>query len=224
MTEAELGDALMGVMHLVNYFNQLFDDRREHPGDDLVSGLLAAEESGDKLSDVELRSIVLLLFVAGHETTTNLIGNGMKALLQHPDQLQRLRDDPTLIGGAVEELLRYDGPVHLTGRIATEDLEIADGVIARKGEGVTLLLAAANRDPARFDDPDRLDIDRPDPRHLTFSHGIHYCLGAALARVEGQTAIGSLVSRFDSIELLEEPTYRDHFVLRGLNSLRVSVS
>ncbi len=224
LTEAELNDALMGVMYLVNYFNQLFDDRRVHPGDDLVSALLAAEEAGDTLSDVELRSIVLLLFVAGHETTTNLIGNGMWALLQHPDQLQRLREDPTLIGGAVEELLRYDGPVHLTGRVATEDLEIADGVIARKGEGVTLLLAAANRDPARFDDPDRLDIARADPRHLTFSHGIHYCLGAALARVEGQTAISSLVTRFDTIEALEQPTYRDHFVLRGLNSLRVAVS
>jgi cytochrome P450 len=224
LTEAEIGEALMGVMHLVNYFNQLFDDRRVHPGDDLVSALLAAEESGDKLSDIELRSIVLLLFVAGHETTTNLIGNGMWALLQHPDQLQRLRDDPTLIGGAVEELLRYDGPVHLTGRVATEDLEIADGVIARKGEGVTLLLAAANRDPVRFEDPDRLDIARPDPRHLTFSHGIHYCLGAALARVEGQTAIQSLVTRFDHIEVTEQPTYRDHFVLRGLNSLRVAVS
>jgi len=224
LTTDELNLSLFGVMNLLNYFNFLFDERRAEPRDDLVSALLAAEESGDKLSDVELRSIVLLLFVAGFETTMNLIGNGTWALLRHPDQLQRLRAQPELIGPCIEELLRYDGPVHLTGRIATEELELADGVVVRPGESVTTLLAAANRDPARFADPDRLDIDRSDPRHLTFSHGIHYCLGAALARVEGQTAIGALVSRFDRIEPLEEPSYRDHFVLRGLNSLEVAVS
>jgi cytochrome P450 len=224
LTEEELERSLFGVMNLLNYFNFLFEDRRAAPGDDLVSALLAAEEAGDTLSEVELRSIVLLLFVAGFETTMNLIGNGTWALLRHPDQLRHLREDPSLIGPCVEELLRFDGPVHLTGRVASEDLEIGDGVVVRKGEQVTTLVSAANRDPARFDHPDELDITRPDPRHLTFSHGIHYCLGAALARVEGQTAIGSLVSRFDSIEPLETPTYRDHFVLRGLNSLRVAVS
>ncbi len=211
-------------MNLLNYFNFLFEERRAAPRDDLVSALLAAEEAGDTLSEVELRSIVLLLFVAGFETTMNLIGNGTWALLRNPDQLQQLRDRPELIGSCVEELLRFDGPVHLTGRIASEDLEIGDGVTVRKGEQVTTLVSAANRDPARFDRPDELDIDRPDTRHLTFSHGIHYCLGAALARVEGQAAIGSLVSRFERIEPLETPTYRDHFVLRGLNSLRVAVA
>jgi cytochrome P450 len=224
LSEAELERSLFGVMNLLNYFNFLFEERRAAPGDDLVSALLAAEEAGDTLSDVELRSIVLLLFVAGFETTMNLIGNGTWALLRNPDQLRQLREDPSLIGQCTEELLRFDGPVHLTGRVASEDLEIGDGVLVRKGEQVTTLVSAANRDPARFDHPDELDITRPDPRHLTFSHGIHYCLGAALARVEGQTAIGSLVSRFESIEPLEAPTYRDHFVLRGLNSLRVAVS
>jgi cytochrome P450 len=224
LTPEELERAMFGVMNILNYFNFLFDERRAAPADDLVSALLAAEESGATLSELELRTTVLLLFVAGFETTMNLIGNGTWALLRNPDQLRLLRDDPELIGSCVEELLRYDGPVHLTGRIASEDLEIGDGVIVRKGEQVTTLVSAANRDPARFDQPDELHLDRPDVRHLTFSHGIHYCLGAALARVEGQVAIGSLVSRFEHIEPLETPTYRDHFVLRGLNSLRVAVS
>jgi cytochrome P450 len=214
---------MLAMMQLLNYLNQLFDERRAHPGDDLISGLIAAEEQGDRLSEEELRSIVLLLFVAGHETTMNLIGNGTWALLGHPDQLGRLRDDPSLIGSCVEELLRFDGPVHLTGRVATCDLEVAGRTIPH-GQAVVTLLAAANRDPAQYDEPDRLDIGRADNRHLTFSHGIHYCLGAALARAEGQVAIGSLVRRFPKIEATETPTYREHFVLRGLDSLQVSVA
>ena len=218
-----LNAGLLGVMQLLNYLGNLFDERRAHPTDDLISALIQAEEAGDRLSEEELRSIVLLLFVAGHETTMNLIGNGTWALLQHPDQLARLRDDPSLIGSCVEELLRFDGPVHLTGRTATVDLDV-NGVTIPKGQAAVTLLAAANRDPARFDDPDALDIARPDTRHLTFSHGIHYCLGAALARVEGQVAIGALASRFPNMEATEVPTYRRHFVLRGLDSLRVSVA
>jgi cytochrome P450 len=221
--DATLQRGVLGLMRIVNYLNHLFDERRARPSDDLISALLAAEESGDTLSEDELRSIVLLLFIAGHETTMNLIGNGTWALLRHPDQLDRLRRDPTLIGSAIEELLRFDGPVHVTARIATEDVEVA-GQPVEAGQTLILLLAAANRDPTMFPDPDRLDIARTDNRHLTFSHGIHYCLGAALARAEGQIAIGQLVSRFDRIEPLEEPTYRDHFVLRGLNSLRLSVA
>lgn len=221
--EAVLQRGMVAFMGLMNYLNGLIDERRAHPGDDLLSGLLAAEEAGDRLDETELRSIVILLFIAGHETTMNLIGNGTWALLEHPDQLARLRDDPTLIGSTIEELLRYDGPVHVTGRIATTDLAVGD-LIVRKGQQVITLLAAANRDPDRFDDPDRLDIGRPDNRHLTFSHGIHYCLGAALARVEGQVAISSLLNRFASIEPTEAPTYRDHFVLRGLNSLHVDIA
>jgi cytochrome P450 len=223
LDDETMNAGMLAMMQLLNYLNQLFDERRAHPGDDLISGLIAAEEQGDRLSEEELRSIVLLLFVAGHETTMNLIGNGTWALLGHPDQLGRLRDDPSLIGSCVEELLRFDGPVHLTGRVATCDLEVAGRTIPQ-GQAVVTLLAAANRDPAQYDEPDRLDIGRADNRHLTFSHGIHYCLGAALARAEGQVAIGSLVRRFPKIEATETPTYREHFVLRGLDSLQVSVA
>jgi cytochrome P450 len=222
LDDETLQAGVVAIMSLLNYLNHLFDERRQHPGDDLISALIAAEEAGDKLSEQELRSIVLLLFVAGHETTMNLIGNGTWALLRHPDQLQRLRDDPSLVGSAVEELLRYDGPVHLTGRVATAELEVAGRTIP-KGQMVITLLAAANRDPARFSDPDVLDVGRQDNRHLAFSHGIHYCLGAALARAEGQVAIGSLVRRFPRLEAMEVPSYREHFVLRGLESLRVSL-
>src|SRR5262249_39348442 len=139
------------------------------------------------------------------------------------DQMQRLIDDPSLAPTAIEELLRFDGPVHLTGRLATTDLEIG-GQQFRKGHQVVVYLSGANRDPLRFDDPDSLDIGREDNQHLTFSHGIHYCLGAALARVEGQVAISSLVQRFPDMQLVtEHPRYRDHFVLRGLRELRVTV-
>jgi pimeloyl-[acyl-carrier protein] synthase len=166
---------------------------------------------------------VILLFVAGHETTTNLIGNGMKALFEHPAELARLRADPSLIDSAIEEILRFDSPVHVTGRIPTTDIEIA-GHRFEKGYQVVTLLAAANRDPAQFPDPHRFDIGRDPNHHLAFSKGIHHCLGAALARMEGQLAIGRLVERFPTLELVTtEPTYRDHFVLRGLNELRVRV-
>jgi cytochrome P450 len=165
----------------------------------------------------------VLLFIAGHETTMNLIGNGTLAMLRHRDQLERLQRDPLLIEGAVEEMLRYDGPVHLTGRIATEDIEVA-GQQFEKGEQVVTLLAAANRDPERFEEPDSFDIGRPDNHHLTFSQGIHYCLGASLARLEGQIALGRLVERFPNLELeTTEPQYRDHFVLRGLRELRLGL-
>ena len=221
--QEELMVALGGAMQIINYLNNVIDDRRKAPGDDLLSALIVAEEEGDKLTEEELRSTSLLLFVAGHETTMNLIGNGMAALLEHPDEMQRLRDEPGLIQSAIEELLRYDGPVHITGRTATEDLEVA-GVPVEKGQGVVTLLAAANRDPAEFADPDGLDIGRQPNHHLTFSHGIHFCLGAALARVEGQVTIGSLVQRFPRIErITEDVRYRDHFVLRGLEELRIAV-
>ncbi|MBI2706436.1 MAG: cytochrome P450 [Actinobacteria bacterium] len=214
---------MMGAMNIINYFNDLYQERRESPGDDLLSALVQAEEAGDRLSEEELRAMTILLFVAGHETTMNLIGNGMKALLENPDQMRLLVDDPSLAPSAVEELLRFDGPVHLTGRTATEDLEIG-GHQFGKGDQVIVYLSAANRDPLRFDRPDDLDVARPDNQHLTFSHGIHYCLGAALARVEGQVAISTLVQRFPDMQLVtEQPTYRDHFVLRGLRELRVAV-
>lgn len=219
----EFERAIWGAMSIINYLNGIIDERRTSPGDDLLSALIAAEEEGEVLTEEELRSTTLLLFVAGHETTLNLIGNGMHALLRHPEQLSRLAHDPGLIQPAIEELLRYDGPVHLTGRVATEDIDV-NGFTVEKGQQVVTLLAAANRDPAEFPEPDRLDIGREPNHHLAFSHGLHYCLGASLARVEGQAAIGSLVQRFPKMELVtDEVRYRDHFVLRGLEELRVSL-
>ena len=204
--------------------------KRSNPADDLLTGLIRAEEDGDVLSDVELLDQVTLLFIAGHETTMNLIGNGTWALLRHPDQLAQLQRDPSLAPSAVEELLRWDGPVHVTGRIPTEDVELPDPAGGEPlrfaaGEQLIVLLAAANRDPRRFDDPDRLDLTRPDNHHLTFSQGMHYCLGAALARLEGAITLGRLAERFgDRMSVETEPvTYRDHFVLRGLDELRVSL-
>lgn len=220
---ATMQAGLMGAMQLINYLNPLIEERRTSPRDDLLSAIVHAQEDEHRLSDEELRSLVILLFVAGHETTTNLIGNGTKALLEHPDELQRLRDDPTLIAPAVEEILRFDGPVHVTGRIPTEDITLGDQVF-RKGTQVVTLLAAANRDPAMFPEPDRFDIGRDPNHHIAFSKGIHHCLGAALARLEGQLAIGGLVQRFPSIELVERPIYREHFVLRGLDALHLRVS
>jgi cytochrome P450 len=219
----ELAVAVGGALQLIGYLNELIDERRRSPGDDLLSGLIAAEEAGETLTEAELRSTTLLLFVAGHETTLNLIGNGTYALLRHPDEMDRLRAEPSLVPSAVEECLRWDGPVHLTGRIATEDIEV-NGFRVDQGQQAMALLAAANRDPDRFPEPDRFDVARPDNQHLTFSHGIHYCLGASLARAEGQIALGSLVTRFPRLELLTDaPRYREHFILRGLEELRVAV-
>jgi cytochrome P450 len=227
MLDADLDPAttqrgLLAFMQLVNYLNAIFDERRAHPRDDLLSALLAAEEAGDKLSEEELRTTVVLLFVAGHETTTNLIGNGTVALLRQRDQWERLVADPSLAPGAVEEVLRFDGPVHVTARTATVDTRIGD-VVVEPGQGLVTLLAAANRDPARFPDPDRLDITRSDSHHLTFSQGAHYCLGAALARLEGQEVFTALPQRFPDLELTEEPVHRDHFVLRGYQAVHVAV-
>jgi cytochrome P450 len=221
LTPEELQTGVMALMQIINYLNGILDERRAHPRDDLLSALLAAEEAGDKLSEEELRSTVVLLFLAGHETTTNLIGNGTVALLRHRDQWDRLIADPSLAPGAVEEVLRYDGPAHLTARTATVELEI-DGVHIEPGQGLLTLIAAANRDPARFPDPDRLDITRPDPHHLAFSQGAHYCLGAALARLEGQEVFKALPQRFPGLELTEEPVHRDHFILRGYRAIHVA--
>jgi len=226
MLDGDLDDAtiqrgLMAFMQLVNYLNGIFEERRAAPRDDLLSALLAAEEEGDRLSEEELRSTVVLLFVAGHETTMNLIGNGTVAMMRQRSQWERLVADPSLAAGAVEECLRFDGPVHLTGRTATVPSVVA-GVEIEPGQGLVTLLAAANRDPARFPDPDRLDITRPDNQHLTFSHGIHYCLGAALARLEGQEVFKAMAQRFPTLELTEEPVHREHFVLRGYQAVHVA--
>lgn len=223
MDEATLNVGIAAFLALTGYLTALFDERRAAPRDDVLSALLAVEEEGDRLAQEELLSIVLLLFVAGHETTMNLIGNGTVALLRHRSQWERLCADPVgLAQGAVEELLRFDGPVHVTQRFATRPGLEVGGVEVEQGEGVICQLAAANRDPARFERPDELDIARPDVHSLTFSHGIHYCLGAALARLEGQEVFKALSQRLPSLALAEEPVHRDHFVLRGYKAVHLT--
>src|SRR5262245_31747833 len=203
------------------YFEELIERRRRAPRADLLSDLIAAEEAGDRLSTEELLATVLLLFLAGHETTVNLIGNGMLALLQRPEELRRLREDPALVGSAVEELLRYDSPVQRVSRLVYEDVTI-DGCTIPQGSLVLGLLGAANRDPAHFPEPDRVDLGRRDNRHLAFGWGIHFCLGAPLARLEGQIAIGTLLRRLPAIRLAtERVAWRQTFTLRALQALPV---
>jgi cytochrome P450 len=198
--------------------------KRDHHDDDLFTALLVAEDGGTVLSDAELIDNVMLLYLAGHETTVNLIGNGVHALLAHRDQLERLVADPTLDANATEELLRYDSPVQFSRRIALEPFEIGEHRI-EPGETVMTGLGAANRDPAKFGvDADRLDLGRPNAReHVSFGSGIHHCLGAALARLEGQEAIGRLVRRFPAIEAAGPPTHNGRMVLRGYDELPVSL-
>lgn len=207
-----------------DYLRALFDEKRKNPKDDLISALVRAEEAGDKLSEDELLAMVFLLLIAGHETTVNLIGNGVLALLQHPDQLQKLREDPSLIKPAIEELLRYDGPVETsTERFAREDVRIGETVIPR-GEMVLVVIASADHDPERFPNPDALDITRADNKHVAFGKGIHFCLGAPLARMEGQIAINTLLRRMPDLRLADSPeslTWRPGMVLRGLRGLPV---
>src|SRR5919197_1476920 len=191
------------------YLAGLIAERRRRPGEDLLSGLIQAEDEGRQLNQAELVSTCVLLLIAGHETTSGLIGNGALALLRHPDELLKLRDDPNLIRSAVEELLRFDSPVQLTGRLMLEDVEI-DGHRIAKGEDVVALVGAANRDPDQFADPDRLDLARVENRHMAFGGGIHFCLGAHLARLEGRVAIGELVGRFPGMELAsDDVAWRD---------------
>ena len=205
-----------------DYFRQLLPERRRQPRNDLLSLLIAAEEQGDKLSEGELLSTCILLYIAGHETTVNLIGNGLLALLRHPDQLRRLREEPALAASAVEELLRYDGPVQRTARFTTVDVEIGGRAID-KGAMVVTVIGAANRDPAQFPEPDRLDLGRVDNRHIAFGFGIHFCLGAPLARLEGQVALGALARRLPALALATDTVeWRESQVLRGLKALPVT--
>src|SRR5262245_28820872 len=207
------------------YFQQLFELRRRNPGDDLTTQLVQAEEDGSKLSNEELIANIVLLFGAGHETTVNLIGNGLLALFRNPDQLALLKAEPSLIGNAIEEFLRYDSSVQLTGRVALEDIEDLGGKKIPKGESVLCLLGSANRDPAVYpDSPDRLDIRRPNVKPLSFGGGIHFCLGAQLARIEAEIAISTLLRRLPSLRLddADNPEWRPTFVLRGLKQLPAS--
>ncbi|MDQ2787170.1 MAG: cytochrome P450 [Chloroflexota bacterium] len=219
MDGAERASRAIGEM--ADYLRGVAAVRRKEPGDDLLSALVSAEQQGDRLTEEELYATCIFLLFAGHETTTNLIGNGLLALFRHPDQLSALRDDPTLITTAVEELLRYDSPAQYTARAVVEDLAIG-GQHLHAGQGVMLIRAAANRDPARFADPDRLDIARRENRHLSFAHGPHYCLGAALARLEGQIAFATLLRRFPALRHTGDPLdWNGNIGLRGLNTLPV---
>jgi cytochrome P450 len=186
-----------------------------------VSALGPVVVVGARLPDTLVVSIGHLLLVAAHPTTKNLIGNGTVALLRNRDQWRALCDDPSLVANGVEELLRYDGPVHATQRFATVPSNVG-GVDLEPGQGVICHLAAANRDPERFDHPDDLDVARPDAQSLTYSSGIHYCLGAALARLEGQEVFAALTRRLPGLELAEEPRHRDHFVLRGFTAVHLT--
>ena len=207
------------------YFEQLFEMRRKNPGNDLTTQLIQAEEAGDKLSNEEMTSNIILLFGAGHETTVNLIGNGLLALYRNPDQLTLLKSNPSLMSNAIEEFLRYDSSVQMTGRVALEDIDDLGGKRIPKGESVLCLLGSANHDPAVYPDrPDRLDIGRPNVKPLSFGGGIHFCLGAQLARIEAEIAISTLLRRLPELSLddAENPEWRPTFVLRGLKRLPAS--
>ncbi|MBI1784789.1 cytochrome P450 [Candidatus Sumerlaeota bacterium] len=213
--------AQRSLIEMEDYFRGLIAARRAEPRDDILSALIAAEEDGDKLSAEELLTNAIGLVFAGHETTTNLIGNGILTLLKFPEALEELRLHPERIAPAVEELLRYDGPVGAIVRIARRDAEIG-GKTVRRGERVFVMLNAANRDPEQFADPDRLDFGRKENAHLTFGYGVHYCLGAPLARLEGQLALEALLSAFPSFRLGGEPLcWRDSLVLRGVERLPI---
>jgi cytochrome P450 len=211
----------VAVHELAEYLSGVIVERRREPREDLVSGLIAAEEQGQILSEDEMLATAMLLLVAGNETTTNLIGNGMLSLLRNPDEMERLCADPSQVPTAVEELLRYDGPVQATGRVAIEDLEIG-GQKVTKGQAVLTVLGAANRDPAQFGKPDELDLDRQPNEHVAFGDGIHFCLGAPLARAEGQIAFETLLRRFAHPRLeTDNLQWGGSFILRGLKGLPI---
>jgi cytochrome P450 len=225
LSPAEIAEANAGNIMTKAYFQQLFELRRRNPGDDLTTQLVQAEEDGSKLSNEELTANIILLFGAGHETTVNLIGNGLLALHRNPDQLALLKANPALITNAIEEFLRYDSSVQLTGRVTLEDIDELGGKKIPKGETVLCLLGSANRDPAVYPDrPESLDITRPHVRPLSFGGGIHFCLGAQLARIEAEVAIATLLRRLPDLRLDDavNPEWRSTFVLRGLKRLPAS--
>ena len=206
---------------LTAYLRELVRKRRADPDGSLLSALVAAEEEGDRLSPGELVSTALLLLIAGFETTVNLIGNGIVALLGEREHWERLGEEPELVPAAVEELLRYDSPVQMTARTATEDVDVG-GTVIPKGASVIVAIGGANRDPDVFEEPDRISIDRPNAsRHLSFSLGIHHCLGATLARLEGRIAVEELTRRYPRLEMAGTPTRRPLLVLRGFESVPV---
>ena len=221
--ETTLDGADAAVRALSTYLDDVIADRRRRPGADLLSQLLQVEEAGDRLSTAELRAFVVLLYVAGHETTVNLIGNGLLALLRHPDELRRWRDDPSLDATAVDELLRYDGPVQQTVRIPLQTVRYGDVEVA-PGSTVMTVLGAANHDPTVFDRPGALVLGRSNAnRHLAFAAGIHYCLGASLAKLEASVALTALIRRFPDVALAGEPHWRDRLTIRGVDRLPLAL-
>ncbi|WP_328906687.1 cytochrome P450 [Streptomyces sp. NBC_00234] len=229
VSSLDADERLAATTSMSAYLAGLVAEKRTRPGDDLMSALIhTADEEGDRLSGDELMGMAWLLLVAGHETTVNLISNGVLALLTHPEQLAALRDDFGLIDGAVEETLRYEGPVETpTYRFTTEPLDVGGTVIPGGGELVLVAMADANRDPARYAEPDRFDITRDARGHVAFGHGIHYCLGAPLARIEARIAIRSLLQRFPELRLDADPAelkWRTGMLIRGPQSLPVTWS
>jgi len=224
LSRAEIDEQNSYNLAMAEYFRGLFEQRRREPGNDLTTRLVQAAEHRGALTNEELTANVILLFGAGHETTVNLIGNGLLALYRNPDQLDLLKNDLSLLPNAIEELLRYDSPVQVTGRTALEYVEEIGGISLEKGQSVVCLLGAANRDPEIYSDPDRLDITRRDVQPVSFGGGIHYCLGAQLARIEAEIAIATLLRRLPNLQLndIEHPDWRQTFVLRGLNKLPAS--
>ncbi|MGD2078274.1 MAG: cytochrome P450 [Chloroflexota bacterium] len=221
------GDEFVTMQRLtdfVQYIGRMVAQRRQEPQDDLISGLVHAEDEGQRLSEQELYGMIALLIVAGHETTVNLISNGLLALMQQPGQMARLRQQPELVETAVEEFLRYDGAVERsTTRYAAEDVQIS-GQLIKRGTPIIVVLGAANRDPGQFGEADQLDITRQNNKHLGFGYGIHYCLGAPLARLEGKIAINTLLQRLPDLRLATPVSalrYRSSPVVRGLESLPV---
>jgi cytochrome P450 len=222
LTQEEMVRAFMGVSEFIDYFKQIIERRRTQPKDDLIQAMITAEEGGSMLSEEELLGNCILLLAAGHGTTTHLLGNGMLALLRHPEQYQLLKEKPEILSLAVMELLRYNGPVQATSRKATEDLTIRDKKI-EAGQGVLMSLGGASHDPAQFANPDELDIQRVENRHLAFGHGIHYCLGAPLARLEAEIAFGTLLRRLPNprIENEADVEFFPSMVFRGLMELPI---
>ncbi len=212
------------TVEMTQYFSDVIDYRRRHPVADqtIIDHMITAREGGDQLSEAELVANCVLLLFAGHETTTNLFGNGLLALLRNPDQFALLKADPALASGAVEEILRYDGPIGTTTRVALDDVSIG-GRTLKRGDRVFCMIHAANRDPRQFEDPHRFDIRRADNRHIVFGYGIHFCLGAPLARIEGNIGLSALVRKLQNIELLDpDPPWHDSLVLRGVSTLPIA--
>jgi cytochrome P450 len=223
LTPEQIRDAFQATRLMGEYMEAAIAEKRRNPREDLLSALIEVRDEGDALSDEEILDNAIFLYASGHETTVNLIGNGLLALLDHPHQLARLREDPALIANAVEECLRYDSPVQFTRRITTAEVEV-EGATMAPGSVVLICLGSANRDPAFWGPTaDELDIGREDARrHMSFGRGVHHCLGAALSRVEAQAALGSLARRFPELALAQEPVRNNRIVLRGLDALTVT--